>query len=78
MRAIIRELWNTGMEIITTEADANEINSFSSLRKCDNVIVGDKLAGTPATEVLIDDLLCYVYFREVKHPQGGWIRICQI
>ena len=78
MKAIIRELWETGIDIITTEDEfENGISSLGDLRKCENVIVGEKQAF--CTEVLIDDLLVYVSFRTVSHPTGcGKLRICEI
>ena len=82
MKAIIRELWNTGIDIITTENDSNEIQSFADLRKCENVLVGKKEKGVPSympTEVMIDDEIVYVSFRTVSHPTGcGKLRICEI
>ncbi len=75
MKAIIRELWETGIDIITTKDEG--ISSLGDLRKCENVIVGEKQAFY--TEVLIDDLLVYVSFRTVSHPTGcGKLRICEI
>lgn len=77
MKAIISELWETGIDIITTESDWNEIHSIKSLGKCDNIIIGEK--SEYGTEVLIDDLLVEVLFRTVSHPTGlGKLRICQI
>jgi len=82
MKAIISELWNTGIEIITTENDSNEIQSFADLRKCENVLVGKKGKSIPSympTEVMIDDQIIYVSFRNVSHPTGcGKLRICEI
>jgi len=81
MEAIISELWNTGIDIITTENDANEIQSISDLRKCDNVLVGkrNKDRWHDETEMLIDDDIVYVTFREVSHPSGcGRLQVCQV
>jgi len=82
MKAIISQLWETGIDIITTANDSNEIQSFSDLRKCENVLVGKKEKGVPSympTEVLIDDLIVYVSFRNASHPTGGGkLRICEI
>ena len=77
MKAIITELWETGIDIITTKDDANEITSIADLRSCDNVLVGKNYAW--GTEVLIDDLFLYVLFRTVSHPTGcGKLTICEI
>ena len=82
MEAIIRELWDTGIDIITTENDENEIQSLSDLRKCENVLVGKKAKGVPSympTEVMIDDQIVYVNFRNASHPTGfGKLRVCEI
>lgn len=82
MKAIISELWNTGIEIITTENEEGSINSLSDLRKFENVLVGQKPKGVPSympTEVLIDDIIVYVSFRYATHPTGfGKVRICEI
>lgn len=79
MKAIIRELWETGIDIITTENDSNEIQSLADLRKCENVLVGTKTKGVPSYEVLIDDQIVYVSFRNVTHPTGlGKLRVCEI
>ena len=82
MKAQISELWETGIQIITTETDSNEITSFADLRKCENVLVGKKPKGVPSylpTEVMIDDEIVYVSFRTISHPSGyGKLRICEI
>lgn len=89
MKAQISELWNTGIQIISVadgDFDENgdgysddEITSFADLRKCENVLVGKKVRGIPATEVLIDDEIVYVSFRMASHPTGlGRVRVCEI
>lgn len=76
MKAQISQLWETGIQIITT--GTNEISSFADLRKCENVLVGKKGKGLP-TEVMIDDEIVFVSFRTVSHPTGcGKLRICEI
>jgi len=77
MEAIIDKLWETGIDIVTTEDDNNEINSVEDLRKCGNVLVGEKLEC--GTEILLGDSLLYITFRKVSHPTGcGKLYICQI
>lgn len=82
MKAQISELWETGIQIITTETDSNEITSFADLRKCKNVLVGKRPKGVPSylpVEVLIDDEIVYVSFRTISHPSGcGKLRVCEI
>lgn len=77
MKAQISQLWETGIQIITT--GTNEISSFADLRKCENVLVGKKGKGHAPTEVMIDDEIVFVSFRTVSHPTGcGKLRICEI
>lgn len=79
MKAIISNLWDTSIEIVTTKADANEIQSLANLRGCDNVLIGDKVEGTPAYEIMVDDTIYIVAFRTVSHPSGcGKLRICEL
>ncbi len=79
MKAIIDELWDTGIDIITTEDEFEGIGSLSDLRECDNVLVGKKVPGTPCTEIMLDDSLYDVSFRQVTHPTGcGRLYICEI
>jgi len=78
MKAIISELWNTGIEIITTEDEFEGISSFSELKKFENVLVGDKDKSMPSympREVLIDDIIVYGSFQNYKHPHGGRLRV---
>ncbi|KKK51865.1 hypothetical protein LCGC14_3110700 [marine sediment metagenome] len=77
MKAIISELWDTGLDIITTENDSGEISCMADLRKCENVLVGEK--HEYFTEAMIDDSLVNIDFRTVSHPTGcGRMSICFI
>lgn len=79
MKAVIRELWDTGIDIITTENEENEINSLSDLRKCDNVLIGEKDSEGLCTEIMLDDSILGVSFRQVTHPTHlGKLRVCEI
>ena len=79
MEAIISELWETGIDIITTEDEFEGITDLSDLRKCNNVLIGEKCCHGQATEVLIDNSIVEVSFRLVSHPTGcGKLRICEI
>ena len=79
MKAIIKTLWETGIDIVTTASDCNEIKDISCLRKCDNVLVGDYVKEMKAWEVLIDDSIFMIHFRTVTHPTGfGKLIICEI
>ena len=78
MKAIISELWDTGIDIIVTEDEFESFGSIANLRKCDNVLVGEKTRNG-ITEILIDDSIMYVSFRTVTHPTGcGELQICEI
>ena len=79
MKATISQLWETGREIITF--DGNEFErpqTFSDLKKCDNVLLGDKIPGTKIREVLIDNSIVLVEPIKVKHPFGGTMYILEL
>jgi hypothetical protein len=82
MKAIISELWNTGIEIITSEDEFEGISSFSELKKFENVLVGDRDKTVPSyipREILIDNLLVYGSFQNFNHPTGmGKVRVFSI
>ena len=79
MKAIIDELWDTGIDIITTENEFDGIASFDDLRECDNVLVGKKIPGTHCTEIMLGDSLFNVSFRQVTHPTGcAKLYVCEI
>jgi len=79
MKAIISQLWDTGIDIITTESDSNEIQSFTDLKKCENILVEKQEKGVPFREILLNDMMLSVSFRTVTHPTGmGKLRICEI
>ena len=79
MKAIVSELWQTGREIISI--DGNEFDrpkSFSDLKKCDNVLIGDNISGTKIREVLIDNSIVIIEATCVKHPQGGTMYVLEV
>ena len=85
MKAVISELWNTGIEIVTSEREKGqecperEIESFQDLKSCENVLVGQKDKECPSIEIMLDDQILYVHFRMVSHPTGcGKLRICEV
>ena len=76
MKATINWLWDTGSEIINY--DDNEFEhpqSFEELKKCENVIIGDKLPGTKIREVLVDNTFVLVEPIRVRHPESGSVMI---
>ena len=79
MKATISQLWETGRELITFENDEFERpQSFSDLKKCENVVLGDKIPGTKMREVLIDNSIVIVEPTKVRHPADRTIYILKI
>lgn len=79
MKATIFELWETGREIVTfDDSDVDRPQSFADLKKCDNVLLGDKIQGTRVREVLVDDSLVFIEPTKVRHPSGGTIYVLEV
>jgi len=80
MKAIISNLWNGPIEIITfADTDNSTISTVKDLRSCDNVLIGTYNKETKLLEVLIDNTFCQVSFRTISHPTGcGKLTICEI
>ena len=79
MKATISQLWETGREIITFDGDEfGRPQDFSDLKKCENVVLGDKIPGTKIREVLINNSIVLVKPMTVKHPYGGTMYILEI
>ncbi len=79
MKATISELWETGREILTFDDDEfQRPTSFSDLKACENVLLGDKIPGTRMREVLIDDSIVLVEPTKVRHPAGGTMYILEV
>jgi hypothetical protein len=82
MKATISELWNTGREIISFDgSEFDRPSTFSDLKKCDNVLLGDKVymgPGCRAMSVLIDDKIIIVSTATVRHPVGGTMYVLEI
>lgn len=78
MKATISELWETGREIITFDDSGFERpSSFADLKKCDNVIIGDKVGGN-MREVMIDNSILLVDRMKVNHPFGGTMYVLEV
>ena len=72
MKATISWLWDTGRELISYAGNEFERpQSFAELKKCENVIIGDKLPGTKVREVLIDNTFVLDEQITVRHPGSG-------
>jgi len=79
MKATISELWKTGRKLINFDGDEFERpQSFIELKKCDNVLLGEKIPGTKIREVLIDDRIVLVEPTQARHPQGGKMYILEV
>lgn len=79
MRAQIEELWDTGRRIVAYEGDEfDRPQSIADIRKCSNVLVGDKYKEIGATEVMIDDIIIYVKSAKYRHPAGGSMYVLEI
>jgi hypothetical protein len=78
MIATISELWETGRQIISyNNEEYSRPQTFSDLKKCDNVIIGEK-RGPRTSEVLIDDAIVLVCATQVNHPQGGKMYVLEV
>ena len=72
MKATVNQLWNTYREIISFDGSEFERpTAISDLKKCENVIIGDKICKGGPTEVMIDDRIYLVVPVKLQHPSGG-------
>lgn len=79
MKATINELWDTGRLIVSFDDDEFERpQSFTDLKACENVLLGDKISGTKIREVLIDNSIVLVEPTKVRHPVGGTMYILEV
>ncbi len=82
MKATIGHLWETGREIITFDnSEFDRPNDFGQLKKCTNVIVGEKIdedSRCKTREVLIDDKIYFVIPVRIQHPAGGEMCVLEI
>jgi len=79
MKATINELWETGRQFLSFENDEFERpQTFTDLKKCENVLLDDKIEGTKMREVLIDNSIVLVEPNKVSHPCGGTMYILEV
>ena len=79
MKATISELWETGRQIISfDDSDTERPQTFSDLKKCENVLIGDKLEWCTGREVFIDNDIFIVTPNICHHPYGGRMYILEI
>ena len=75
MKATVDYLWDTHREIISFDNDEFERpTSISELKKCDNVLVGDKIPHV-GYEVLIDDQIYIVSPVKLRHFGGSMLAL---
>jgi hypothetical protein len=78
-KVFISELWQTGRELLTYEnSEFERPQTFSDLKKCDGVLIGDSLWSSKVKEVLINDRLCVIESTTVYHPMGGKMQILEV
>ena len=81
MEATIHFLWDTGREIISfDDSEFNRPTTFAELKKCDNVIIGEKIDNNPRWKdryVMIDNNIYVVKPSTAMHT-GGPIRFLEI
>lgn len=79
MKATIHQLWETETQIIAfDDSEFERPTSFSDLKKCDNVLLGDKIENTKMREVLIDDSIYLVEPIKRSHPYGGTMYMLEV
>ena len=75
MKATINFLWDTDREIISfDDSEFNRPTTFAELKKCNNVIIGEKIDNNPRRKdryVMIDDSIYLVTPVKLQHPSGG-------
>ena len=80
MKATISQLWETGREFISFDGDEFERpQSIAELKKCENVLVGNRIDGPKSPyEVLIDNSIQMVMPTTINHPYGGTMYILEV
>lgn len=72
----ITELFNTGRYILT-EDEFHNPQSFTELKKYDNIILGDKFS-PDMIEAIVDNSIVMLSKNTVQHPQGGTMHIIEV
>ena len=79
MKATIEDLWETGREILAYDgSEFDRPKSISDLKKCENVLVGDKIPELKMQEVMIDNRIFFIQSTTVRHPMGGTMYILEV
>ena len=79
MKATIKDLWETGRQILAFDGpEFGRPKSISDLKKCDNVVVGDKIPGTGMYEGIVGNSIVFIKPMAVRHPAGGTMYVIEI
>ena len=69
MKATINELWETGREVISYDnSEFERPQSIADLKKCENVLVGEKIKEYGMWEVLIENRIYMCKPTRVRGP----------
>ena len=78
-KVTISELWDTGRELLTYEnSEFERPQTFSDLKKCEGILIGDSLWSSKVKEVLLGDRLYVIESTTVRHPMGGTMPILEV
>jgi len=79
MKATIEDLWETGRQILAFDGpEFGRPKSIADLKKCNNVVVGDKIPELKMQEVMIDNRIFFIQSTTVRHPMGGTMYILEV
>lgn len=77
MKATVDYLFDSNRKVISFDgSDVHYPGNFVELKKCENVIIGEKIDPDPRCKdryVMIDDQLHIVYPIKINHPSGGGV-----
>ena len=72
MKATVTQLFDTYREIVSFDnSEFDRPTSIRDLKKCENVLVGEKICKGGPTEVMIDDSIYLVMPVKLRHPADG-------
>jgi hypothetical protein len=79
MKATINQLWSTCREIVSyNDSDTERPKSIAELKKCENVLLGQKVDKNGPTEVMIDNDIFFVMPVKLHHPMGGTMYVLEV
>lgn len=69
MKATINELWETGLKVISYDnSEFERPKTIADLKKCENVLIGEKIKESGMWEVLIEDRIYMCKPTRVRGP----------